>query len=80
LASDEQLGESGITVAGSGSGRGVKPDTDLRVAPRLANEYGGDPSNWVKKQVQHLMRQIILILKFTGMKILKQVRELKQKL
>lgn len=46
LASQQQVGElargGGVVVAGAGTG------TTLRDAPRLAAEYGGQPSDWAK--------------------------------
>lgn len=45
LASQQQLGESGIIIAGKGSLK----NTPLRDASRLANDYGGNPQDWVKK-------------------------------
>ncbi|OUC11880.1 MAG: hypothetical protein B0A82_25575 [Alkalinema sp. CACIAM 70d] len=45
LASQEQMGEAGVTIAGRGS-RGNVP---LRDSPRLAREYGGNPGDWLKK-------------------------------
>jgi len=43
LASEAQLSESGTELAGPNS------KTPLRKADALANEFGGDPSDWVKK-------------------------------
>jgi RHS repeat-associated protein len=44
LASDEQLGESGTTIIGRPRDQRI-----LDVAPRLTQEYGGNPEDWVKK-------------------------------
>jgi hypothetical protein len=43
LASQSQLGEAGTIMAGPG-GR-----VPFRDAPRVAQQYGGSPSDWVKK-------------------------------
>jgi hypothetical protein len=43
LASEQQLGEAGIPVAGAGT------KTVLRDANRLVNEYGGNASDWAKR-------------------------------
>lgn len=43
LGSQQQLGEKGVSVAGSGS------KTPLRDSKRLANEYGGNASDWSKR-------------------------------
>lgn len=42
LASEGQMAGPGTRIIGAGTGR------ELRDAPRLAREYGGDPSDWVK--------------------------------
>jgi RHS repeat-associated protein len=42
LASEEQVGEAGISIAGAGS------EDVLRQAGRLATEYGGNPDDWAK--------------------------------
>ncbi|WP_228779238.1 hypothetical protein [Methylobacter sp. BlB1] len=48
LASEQQLGEAGIPVAGAGT------KTVLRDANRLVNEYGGNASDWAKRSsTQH---------------------------
>ncbi|WP_164831617.1 RHS repeat-associated core domain-containing protein, partial [Salinivibrio socompensis] len=43
LGSQQQLGETGVSVAGAGS------KTLLRDSKRLANEYGGNTSDWSKR-------------------------------
>ena len=43
LASEAQLSEPGVTLAGSATA------TPLRKAADLANEFGGEASDWVKK-------------------------------
>ncbi|MEG4529778.1 polymorphic toxin-type HINT domain-containing protein [Microcoleus sp. D2_18a_D3] len=43
-ASEEQLNEPGLDIAGIAVGK-----IPLRIAPRLAAEYGGNPNDWVKK-------------------------------
>ncbi|MES2663789.1 MAG: hypothetical protein V4629_10865, partial [Pseudomonadota bacterium] len=45
LASQQQLSEGGISIAGAGSNTGTK----LKDANRLANQYGGNASDWSKK-------------------------------
>jgi large repetitive protein len=45
LASQQQMSEPGIMMAGPGS----KNNTILRDAPRLASEYGGNAADWAKK-------------------------------
>jgi RHS repeat-associated protein len=45
LASRQQMGEPGETMAGAGSPKNVP----LRDAPRLSNQYGGEPGDWAKK-------------------------------
>jgi hypothetical protein len=42
LASAQQMGESGLPIAGAGTSR------KLRAAHQLAVEYGGDPGDWAK--------------------------------
>jgi hypothetical protein len=42
LASEQQMGEAGTRLAGSGA------DAPLREAPRLAQQYGGTHDDWVK--------------------------------
>ena len=42
LASEEQVGEAGTAMAGAGT------STELRVASRLADQYGGSASDWAK--------------------------------
>jgi RHS repeat-associated protein len=42
LASEAQMSEAGIRLAGNGA------KTPLRVAPSLANKYGGNSSDWAK--------------------------------
>ena len=44
LASQQQLGEQGTVIAGGDSG------TVLRKAEAMAKQYGGDPSDYVKKK------------------------------
>ena len=43
LASEAQMSEQGTTIAGGNSG------TVFRDAERVVKEYGGSPSDWVKK-------------------------------
>jgi RHS repeat-associated protein len=43
LGSQQQLGEKGVSIAGSGS------KTPLRDSNRLANEYGGNSADWAKR-------------------------------
>jgi hypothetical protein len=43
LASEEQMNEAGSVLAGSDS------KTELRDAPRLANQYGGNAEDWEKR-------------------------------
>lgn len=43
LGSQQQLGEKGVPIAGAGS------KTPLRDSNRLANEYGGNASDWAKR-------------------------------
>jgi len=43
LASQRQMAEAGAVMAGPGSSK------IFRDAGRIANTYGGNPSNWVKK-------------------------------
>ena len=42
LASEQQMSEPGIRIAGKGT------NTVFRDAPRIADEYGGNASDWVK--------------------------------
>jgi RHS repeat-associated protein len=42
LASEQQMAGSGVAIAGAGS------SVKLRVAERLAEQYGGSPSDWAK--------------------------------
>jgi len=42
LASQQQMGETGFSLSGAGT------KTPLRDASRLANQYGGNPSDWAK--------------------------------
>ncbi|GAL14613.1 hypothetical protein JCM19233_5625 [Vibrio astriarenae] len=49
LSSQQQFGETGVSVAGAGS------KTPLRDSKRLANEYGGNASDWSKRSSsQHI--------------------------
>jgi len=49
LASEQQLGEEGVPIAGAGT------KTPLRDANRLANEYGGEAIDWSKRSSsQHI--------------------------
>ncbi len=43
LGSEQQLSETGVPIAGHGT------KTELRKAEKLADEYGGDASDWAKK-------------------------------
>jgi len=43
LGNQQQLGEKGVPIAGAGS------KTPLRDSNRLANEYGGNASDWAKR-------------------------------
>jgi hypothetical protein len=43
LASEAQMGEAGITVAGGGT------NSAFRGAQRVADEFGGSAADWVKK-------------------------------
>ncbi|MFM0362931.1 RHS repeat-associated core domain-containing protein [Paraburkholderia sediminicola] len=43
LASEAQMGEAGITVAGSGT------NSAFRAAQKVADEFGGSAADWVKK-------------------------------
>jgi hypothetical protein len=43
LASEQQLGETGVPIAGAST------KNTLRNADRLANEYGGNPADWTKR-------------------------------
>lgn len=42
LASEEQIAQTGIGLAGSGT------ENALRVAQQLAQDYGGEPGDWAK--------------------------------
>ncbi len=42
LASEEQMAQRGVRIAGAGTG------TSLRAAQRRAQDYGGAPDDWVK--------------------------------
>lgn len=47
LSSEAQMGEKGQAIAGTGTGK------DLRVADRLARDYGGDAAEWQKRTSSH---------------------------